>query len=276
MTLKLAQWAASRADLFPSELCTRLGTLHSRGKPHSIWHTRRVIERVFQRPFEDVFEAFDETPIGVGAIAQVYKATLRQDLLPPSYLHPRRARKRGKSGLSPPFPIDPPPSVPTAAVVIKVLHPRVAKNISRDLSIMHFFANLLSIVPGMQWISLPEEVDVFGKMMGEQIDLRHEAENLRTFETNFSQRKSAVSFPRPLTLFSSKDVLIEEYENALPLDMFLKNGGGPYDKQIAELGLDSFLVCFFLRAPDLRSKILRRICYCWIISFIQICTQETS
>jgi aarF domain-containing kinase len=30
-----------------------------------------VIESVFQRPFEDVFEEFDEVPIGVGAIAQV-------------------------------------------------------------------------------------------------------------------------------------------------------------------------------------------------------------
>ncbi len=34
-------------------------------------HTRRVIERIFQRPFEDVFEEFDETPMGTGAIAQV-------------------------------------------------------------------------------------------------------------------------------------------------------------------------------------------------------------
>ena len=69
--VKLAQWAASRADLFPSSLCERMGALHSDGEPHSIHHTRRVIERVFQRPFEDVFEEFDETPIGVGAIAQV-------------------------------------------------------------------------------------------------------------------------------------------------------------------------------------------------------------
>ena len=34
-------------------------------------HTRRVIEKIFQRPFEEVFEEFDETPMGSGAIAQV-------------------------------------------------------------------------------------------------------------------------------------------------------------------------------------------------------------
>ncbi|EEB86610.1 hypothetical protein MPER_16371, partial [Moniliophthora perniciosa FA553] len=73
---------------------------------------------------------------------------------------------------------DPPPSIPTAAVAIKVLHPRVSKTISRDLSIMSFFAHFITIFPGMQWLSLPEEVDVFGKMMFRQMNLRNEADNL--------------------------------------------------------------------------------------------------
>lgn len=68
---QLAQWAGSRADLFPSRLCQRLGETHSHGKPHSLHHTKKVIEKVFQRPFEEVFEEFDERPIGTGAIAQV-------------------------------------------------------------------------------------------------------------------------------------------------------------------------------------------------------------
>ena len=69
--LQLAQWSASRADLFPALLCERMGKMHSQGRPHSLAHTKRVIERVFQRPFDEVFEEFDETPIGSGAIAQV-------------------------------------------------------------------------------------------------------------------------------------------------------------------------------------------------------------
>lgn len=68
---QLAQWAASRTDLFPTLLCERMGKMHSQGRPHSLAHTKRVIERVFQRPFDDVFEEFDEMPIGSGAIAQV-------------------------------------------------------------------------------------------------------------------------------------------------------------------------------------------------------------
>ncbi|KIK70717.1 hypothetical protein GYMLUDRAFT_65930 [Collybiopsis luxurians FD-317 M1] len=239
--IKLSQWAASRADLFPAFLCQRLGALHSHGKSHSFKHTKQVIEKVFQRPFDEVFEQFDEQPIGTGAIAQVYRATMKKDLLPPSYLGPRRQKKMHAAALNSVTLTNPPPSVPTAAVAIKVLHPRVAKTISRDLSIMSFFAHFISLFPNMQWLSLPEEVDVFGKMMFQQLDLRHEAENLQTFETNFGHRNVPVNFPRPLQVWSTPHLLVEEYQNALPLESFLKNGGGPYDEQVATAGLDAFL-----------------------------------
>ncbi|KAF8274131.1 ABC1-domain-containing protein [Lactarius quietus] len=221
--IKLAQWAASRVDLFPAFLCERMGKMHSQGRIHSLAYTKQAIERVFRRPFDEVFEMFDETPIGSGAIAQVYRATLRQDLLPPSYFDPKRA-------LAPVIIPESKPSVPTAAVAVKILHPQVTKLIERDLIIMSFFAHVITLFPGMQWISLPEEVEVFGRMMYEQLDLRKEADNLVTFEQNFMTRKAPVTFPRPLCIWSTRDILL-----------FLKNGGGPYDDQLAELGLDAFL-----------------------------------
>lgn len=239
--IQLSQWAASRADLFPALLCESLGSLHSHGTPHPFSHTRAVIERVFQRSFDDVFEQFDVTPIGSGAIAQVYRATLKQDLIPPSYLGPRRTRKTPGGPLGPVILQDPLPSVPTASVAIKILHPHVSKTISRDLRIMSFFAHFINIFPGMHWISLPEEVDVFGTMMSQQLDLRHEADNLAVFESHFAPRKVPVTFPRPLKVFSTTDMLVEEYMNAVPLEAFLRNGGGPFDYQIATVGLDAFL-----------------------------------
>ncbi|OCH86059.1 ABC1-domain-containing protein [Obba rivulosa] len=239
--VKLAQWAASRADLFPALLCERLGALHSRGMPHSFAHTKRVIERVFQRPFDEVFEEFDHTPIGTGAIAQVYRATLKHDLIPPSHLTPKRTRRKTAAVIPPALIQEPPPSVPSCAVAIKILHPRVNKLIERDLRIMSFFAHIISLFPGMQWLSLPEEVEVFGRMMYEQLDLRREADNLITFEKNFANRRLPVTFPRPLRNWTTKDILVEEYQNALPLEWFLKHGGGPYNDQLAEVGLDTFL-----------------------------------
>ncbi|KAH9982852.1 ABC1-domain-containing protein [Lactifluus volemus] len=239
--IKLAQWAASRADLFPALLCERMGKMHSQGRSHSLAHTKRVVEHVFRRPFDQVFEEFDETPIGSGAIAQVYRAILKPDLLPPSYFDPKRTRRKGPGALAPVILPESKPSVPTAAVAIKVLHPRVLNLIRRDLTIMSFFAHLITLFPGMQWVSLPEEVEQFGRMMYGQLDLRKEADNLVTFEQNFMTRHAPVTFPRPLRIWSTRDLLVEEFQTAIPLELFLKNGGGPYDDQLAELGLDAFL-----------------------------------
>lgn len=238
--IKLAQWAATRPDLFSTVLCDKFGELHSRGRPHPLECTVYVLEKVFQRPFDEIFEEFNQVPIGTGAIAQVYKATLRPDVIPPSYLGPKRSPKTVGS-LAPVMLDQPLPSVPSAAVAVKVLHPKVAKLIARDLSIMSFFAHIVTLFPGVRWISLPEEVSVFGDMMRQQLYLRHEAENLIRFEQNFAVRSLPVTFPRPLREFSTSELLVEEYERALPLELFLKHGAGPFDKQMATIGLDAFL-----------------------------------
>jgi aarF domain-containing kinase len=117
----------------------------------------------------------------------------------------------------------------------------VQKTINRDLKIMGFFARLIDRLPGMHWLSLPDEVDVFGGMMQMQLDLRGEAANLDRFEVNFRHRRT-VNFPRALRDYTSKEVLVEEYEDAVPLRAFLREGGGPYDDRIANLGLEAFLV----------------------------------
>ncbi|CAJ0844932.1 21451_t:CDS:2 [Entrophospora sp. SA101] len=70
--IKLAQWAASRTDIFPQEMCLRLSKLHSAVDPHPFEFTKKIIEKFFNEPLEQVFSEFDQIPIGVGAIAQVF------------------------------------------------------------------------------------------------------------------------------------------------------------------------------------------------------------
>ncbi|GAA5902821.1 hypothetical protein JCM6882_009135 [Rhodosporidiobolus microsporus] len=243
--IKLAQWAGSRTDLFPAELCDLFGRLHSRGKPHSLRYTKRVIERAFGLPFSQIFAEFREKPLGTGAIAQVYKAVLNPDLLPDDYLALKHTDDPAPTAvlsrtIAPTTDDKRPPRVPNAAVAIKVLHPGVEKMIRRDLKIMMFFAKALNALPSMEWLSFPEEVQVFGEMMLSQVDLRIEANNLVTFEQKFMHRPT-VSFPRALKRYTSPQVLIEEFEDAVPLEAFLENGGGAFDHRIANLGLDAFL-----------------------------------
>lgn len=247
--VKLGQWAGSRRDLFPEALCNQLAKLHSSNHPHSMKHTRKVLESVFGLPFDEIFTSFDTEPVGVGAVGQVYKAVLRSDLLPRDYLVEKiqvdklhqTAEQIGRE-LALTYDHDESlRHVPGAAVAIKVLHPNVRSTIDYDIQIMSFFAGLINMFPGMKWVSFPEEVERFSALMFSQLDLRTEASNLTRFEKNFVRRGGTVTFPRPLQVFCTREVLVEELIDAVPLKHFMKMGGLDYDMAIAEMGLDAFL-----------------------------------
>ncbi|KAI8621923.1 ABC1 family-domain-containing protein [Chytriomyces sp. MP71] len=286
--IKLAQYASSREDLFSYEVCKILSKLQDQGRPHSMFWTRRAfkkehVEVVLSRSenisgidsqevnaatksFEDVFEEFDETPVGVGAIAQVYKGRLKSN-------HKQ--------------------------VAIKVLHPYVVSLIQTDLIVLNLGAQALTAMfpKTLKWLSLPDEVAVFSTMMRAQTDLRTEASNLVQFSRNFegwtvssggfglvgfgkdaeSVGDGKVLFPTPV--LCSPSILVEEYIDAVPVSRFLtvrhhqeltsprgsvapsegsdelvvvplteasrllsaETGGSVFDVQVAKIGMQSFV-----------------------------------
>ncbi|KAI2602103.1 ABC1 family protein [Hypoxylon sp. NC1633] len=242
--IKLGQWAASRTDIFPTEMCEIMSKLHSNAPAHSLEATMRIVEKAFDgRRFGDIFEEFHETPLGVGAIAQVYKAKLKPDLAAPGdvdVLETRSNLRRNVRRQVDTVLKSVPKRVPSSYVAIKVLHPRVERTVRRDLRIMGFFASALNMIPTIEWLSLPDEVTQFGEMMRLQLDLRIEAANLAKFRKNFKDRATAW-FPFPYLEFTTREVLIEEFAQGIPLADFLENGGGVFQRDISQEGLDAFL-----------------------------------
>ncbi|KAK1754286.1 putative serine/threonine-protein kinase abkC [Echria macrotheca] len=242
--IKLGQWAASRTDIFPTELCDIMSKLHADAPAHSLHATKRIIRAAFDgRDFHDIFEEFDEKPLGVGAIAQVYKARLKPDLAAPGDSdvpeYPSDLRHNVRRNVETVFKRSP-KRVPSSYVAVKVLHPGVERTVRRDLRIMHFFASILNAIPTIEWLSLPDEVDQFGQMMKLQLDLRIEAANLTIFRKNFKDRSNAW-FPYPYAEFTTRNVLVEEFAHGIPLADFIQNGGGVFQQDIASEGLDAFL-----------------------------------
>ncbi|OWB81342.1 kinase activity protein [[Candida] boidinii] len=223
--IKLGQWAASRTDIFPQELCNELGELHSNAKPHSFKATKKMIELTLDGvPFDQVFEEFDTKPIGCGAIAQVYLAKLTKQY-------------RDENNLK-----------EEDYVAVKVVHPKVEIKINRDLKIMNFFANLIDYIPTMEWLSLPQEVLNFSVLMKLQLDLRIEGYNLLKFQEKFKGR-SNVKFPKPFKRFSGRKVLIEERINGLSMSKLLEmkeTFGKGISKESSDILIDSFLKMLIL------------------------------
>lgn len=220
-----------------------MSSLHSNAPAHSIHDTKRTIEKAFNGiPFDEIFEEFQEKPLGVGAIAQVYKARLKPSLanseqelrLEPTTLG-EKVRKNVDVLVK-----NSPQRVPSSYVAIKVLHPNVEKMIHRDLRIMSMFASIINAIPTMNWLSFPDEVHQFGEMMKLQLDLRIEATNLVIFRRKFKTRTTAW-FPYPYMDYTTREVLVEEFAQGIPLATFLEIGGGVYQHEIANEGLDAFL-----------------------------------
>ncbi|KAJ1817335.1 hypothetical protein GGH91_001815 [Coemansia sp. RSA 2671] len=228
--VKLSQWAASRTDLFAAQLCLELGRLHDSNQPHPAAHSKALIARAFGvSDISTIFSWFGDQPLGAGAVAQVHHARFS-----PEFIDRLSA---SDSGLAEVLHRNP-------DVAVKVLHPCVGRNIRRDLRIMKWGATVLGALPGMRWLSLPDEVAIFGAMMESQVDLRIESQNTQQFTDNFTAR-SGVSFPRvsrhglPL---DSPDVLVESYQDGVPLRAFLDTTGHTvFDKEIGSQGLDAFL-----------------------------------
>ena len=238
-----------------------MSSLHSHAPAHSLEQTKRTISRAFDhRLFDDIFEEFDETPLGVGAIAQVYKARLKPNLTLPGAFDAdtdpdfsldaaaaaaahggtmRQIRRRVRKNVDV-LVKSTPQRIPSSYVAIKVLHPKVERIVRRDLVIMTFFARALNAIPTIEWLSLPDEVAQFGAMMRLQLDLRIEAANLTVFRRNFKPRTTA-SFPYPYTEYTTREVLVEEFAHGIPLADFLESGGGVFQQEIADEGLDAFL-----------------------------------
>ncbi|XP_070122115.1 uncharacterized aarF domain-containing protein kinase 2 isoform X4 [Equus caballus] len=131
---------------------------------------------------------------------------LERLLLPKSDLVGSKAVVSQSSG--PAHPLEPDHIIPVA---VKVLHPGLLSQVQMDLLLMKMGSRALALLPGIKWLSLPEIVEEFEKLMVQQIDLRYEARNLEHFQCNFLNVNS-VRFPTPLRPFVTRDVLVETYE----------------------------------------------------------------
>jgi aarF domain-containing kinase len=74
--IKWGQWAATRHDLFPPDMCSALEALHASAPAHSAHYTTTIIHRSFGLPASDLFEWLDPEPMASGSIGQIHRARL--------------------------------------------------------------------------------------------------------------------------------------------------------------------------------------------------------
>ena len=207
--IKLGQWASTRPDILPQDMCNVLQRLTSKSPTHSIEWTREMVRVSFGKEIEEIFDTFDLNPIGSGCVAQVHKARLHGS---------------------------------TDYCAIKIRHPNIVEQVNADLTILKMAAWIFDKLPSMKWLNVPAEIEQFDQIMRAQMDLRNEANHLFRFNRNFKRSKH-VKFPLPVYPYVSSTVLVESFMDGIPVHSFIgaDNRDTDINRRIALLGFNSFL-----------------------------------
>ncbi|KAM8820012.1 putative aarF domain-containing protein kinase 2 [Eudromia elegans] len=283
--VKLGQWASTRRDLFSEALCAELAGLRAAVRPHPWRHTERLLAEAFGERWGALLHFPSREPVGSGCVAQVYRAyadlaalagARAQGLAPRSLLaaalevwrvtglggllrwlgktlEEKSREELSLKGWYPGEQMDrllPSTSPPSARhltpVAVKVLHPELVDQVQMDLFLMKIGSHILGLLPGFKWLSLPEIVEEFEKLMIQQIDLRYEARNLERFRQNFLD-VDFVKFPTPLHPLVTADVLVETFEESEPISQYLHAEIAPELRQrLARMGMDMLLKMVFV------------------------------
>jgi len=174
--VKFGQILSTRRDLIPKEIADELAKLQDAVPPFSGSEARKIIEKAFGHPIDEVLDEFDETPLASASIAQVHTARLKD------------GRK----------------------VVVKVLRPDIEKVIKRDLGLLYLIAGLAS----RYWkegkrLRPIEVVKDYERTIIDELDMQREAANAAQLRRNW-KGSDILYVPEIYWDLTRKNVLVME------------------------------------------------------------------
>lgn len=219
--VKLGQLASTRSDLLPEPIIAELVKLQDSVAPFSAETARSIVEQELDQPLNEIFEAFENTPIAAASIGQVHRAVLHG----------------GQS------------------VAVKIQRPGVTRTMSRDLEILHDLSALAE--KRLDWAKqygLTRMVEEFSRSLLAELDYAQEGRNAeRIAAQHTEQAKPKVAIPTIYWDYSSARVLTMEYVSGITLNRreeLLKRGMKlkAIAQQLVEMMLDQIFIHGFFHA----------------------------
>ena len=212
--IKIAQIMSNRSDIIPEELIVELKKLQSEVKTFPFSVARKILDEELPRPYDEIFEEFNEVPIGSASIGQVYKAKLRTG----------------------------------EEVVVKLRRPGVGKLLVQDLEIAK------SILPhakgvieqnGLTYEAVEDSLLEIEKSTVKELDYLNEARNIENFRKFYRKRKDFY-VPRAYREYSTEKLLIIEFADGCKITDQKQLEEWSIDaKKVAERGMDIYLTQIF-------------------------------
>lgn len=235
--IKLGQWASTRRDLFSEAFCVQFSKLHVQVTPHPWARTEYLLQQAFGEDWHSILFFETQEPVGSGCVAQVYKAFANISLLEKG-----RIWRLGEL------------SVPGTGTVGTQRDPfmkdwRPSENLADETFIEKLLLPKADLVRSEVGVSqAPGQPPKSDHLIPVAVktDLRYEAQNLEHFQHNF-QNMASVKFPTPLHPLITRDILVETYEESVPVSSY-QQAGVPTDlkRKIAQLGINMLFKMIFV------------------------------
>ena len=176
--VKLGQIASTHTDMLPVEYCDALASLRSSVAPMDAETVHAQIEKHLGRPAKEVFQSFDDKPLGSASIGQVHKAVL-EDGTP---------------------------------VAVKVRRPGVVETVVQDFALIEKILETADKFSGnndsaMDLMTMVKELEETSKI---ELDFTNEERNLVRFYQNNEDRENVTS-PKCYTDYTNEAILTEDF-----------------------------------------------------------------
>ena len=210
--VKFGQVLSTRPDLMPPDIVAELSRLQDRVPPFPSELAVAQITRSLGTHPDELFAAFDHTPVASASIAQVHFATL----------------KNGKE------------------VAVKVLRPGMKTTIDEDLALMQMAASLIEKVwPDSRRLKPREVVGEFDKYLHDELDLMREAAQASQLRRNFAG-SSLLMVPEMYWDYCSSSVIVMERMNGIPISQTERLVAAGVDlKKLSSDGVEIFFTQVF-------------------------------
>ncbi|XP_074596017.1 aarF domain-containing protein kinase 1-like [Brevipalpus obovatus] len=188
--IKVGQHIAAMEYLVPHEYCDVLRVLHDRAPESTMEGVREVIRKDLGREVEEIFEKFEDKPVGTASLAQVHKAKIRDG----------------------------------PEVAVKVQHPKVRDHSLVDMTTMDILVNIVArVFPEFSLLWLAQETRI---NLPRELDFVLEGKNCEQVGRMFSNLKW-LKVPEVFWEYTSSRVLTMEYlagGKVTDKDYMIKNG----------------------------------------------------
>lgn len=178
--VKLGQVASTHTDMLPAEYCNALGKLRSNVAPMDAETVHAQIEKHLGRPVDELFESFDDKPLGAASIGQVHKAELPDGTV----------------------------------VAVKVRRPGVVDTVVQDFALIERILEVGEKLTSSKEnsIDLMTMVKELEKTSAIELDFTNEANNLNRFGAN-NEGREGVKSPKCYNDYSNDAILTEDFVN---------------------------------------------------------------